>query len=192
MKVQQFNQLKKKVREGNVEGLKKEVIKQLTLKQAQAIEDLLMDLELTDEMNKVLDEVVIHIDGLVEAEKVANKKAPTKTEPAKTEPEKPAKTEKVKPEKLEKPEKPAKKDKEAPKKVKPFNKVNVGDVVKFQVEGEEIKHDIRIIYKGKNNIIAIMADDENEVFNIRKTDFNKQVFAWTDKHGEQYNIIVTL
>lgn len=169
MKVKEFNQLKKDVKGGNVEGLK-EVISELTLKQAQAIEDLMLDLKMTDEMNKILDEVVIHIDNLITTEKVANKKAPAKTAKA---------PEKVKPEK-------------SPEKVKPFNKVNVGDMVKFQVEGEEIQHDIRIIYKGKSNIIAIMVDDETEVFNIRKADFNKQVFAWTDRHGETYNIIVTI
>lgn len=182
MKVKEFNQLKKQVKGGNVEGLK-EVISDLTLSQAQVIEDLMLDLELDEEKNHLLDEVVNHIDSLVQAEKVANKKAPAKPEKA---PEKaPEKPEKVKPEKPEKPEK-------APEKAKLFNKVNVGDTVHFRVEGEEIEHDIRIIYKGKNNIIAIMKEDENEVFNIRKTDFNKQVFEWTDRHGETYNIIVTL
>ena len=182
MKVKEFNALKKKVKEGNVEGLNHEVIKSLTLNQAQVIEDLMLDLELTDEMNKILDEVVNYIDSLVDAEKhttkkVANTKAP-KVE-AKTEPE----PEKVKPAKPE------------PKKVKAkklFDKVKVNDIVRFQVEGEQVKHDIRIIYKGKANIIAVMVDDEQEVFNIRKTDFNKQVFEWTDRHGETYNIIVTI
>ena len=134
----------------------------------------MLDLELTDEMNKVLDEIVIHIDSLIQAEKVANKKAPAKK--GKEAPETPA------------PEKPAKTEKPE----KPFNKVNVGDIVLFRVEGEEIEHEILIVYKGKNNIIAIMKEDENEVFNIRKSDFNKQVFEWTDRKGEQYNIIVTL
>jgi len=173
MKVKEFNQLKKDVKGGNVEGLKK-VISELTLKQAQALEDFMLDLELTDEMNKVLEEIVIHIDSLIQAEKVANKKAPAKK--GKEAPETPA------------PEKPAKTEKPE----KPFNKVNVGDIVLFRVEGEEIEHEILIVYKGKNNIIAIMKEDENEVFNIRKSDFNKQVFEWTDRKGEQYNIIVTL
>ena len=64
MKVKEFNQLKKDVKGGNVEGLKK-VISELTLKQAQSMEDLMLDLKLTDEMNKVLDEIVIHIDSLI-------------------------------------------------------------------------------------------------------------------------------
>jgi len=178
MKVKEFNQLKKDVKGGNVEGLKK-VISELTLKQAQALEDFMLDLELTDEMNKVLDEIVIHIDSLIHAEKVANKKAPAKKgkeAPETPAPEKPAKTEKVKPEKS----------------AKPFDRVNVGDIVLFRVEGEEIEHEILIVYKGKSNIIGVMKEDEKEVFLIRKSDFNKQVFEWTDRHGEQYNIIVTL
>lgn len=168
MKVKEFNKLMKDVKKGNVEGLK-EVISELTLSQAQTLENLIMDLPLNDELNHLLDELVIYIDSLVmEEKKVANKKqAPAKPEPEKV---KPAKT------------KPA----------KPFNIVEVGSTVQFQVEGEEVKHDIRIIYKGKNNIIAIMAEDETEVFNIRKQDFNKSIFQWTDRKGETYNIIVTL
>lgn len=164
MKVKEFNQLKREVKKGNVEGLK-EVISDLTLSQAQAIEDMMLDLTLNEEMNKVLDELVAFIDSKVnEKKKVANKKAPTKPEKA------PTKT----------------------KKVKPFNKVNVGDVVKFQVEGEELEHDIKIIYKGKYNIIGVMVDDEKEVFLVRKADFNKGIFNWKDRHGEEYNIIVIL
>ena len=149
----------------------------------------MLDLELTDEMNKVLDELVDYIDSLVKTEKIANKKVkPQKT--AKTEKEAPEKTEVQAPEKAPEKEAP---EKEAPgKSAKPFDRVNVGDIVKFQVEGEEIKHDIRIIYKGKKNIIAIMVEDETEVFNIRKADFNKQMFSWRDRKSETYNIIVTL
>lgn len=176
MKAKEFNALKKEVKKGNLKGLKKEVISSLTLSQAQAIEDLMLDLELDEEKNHILDEVVNHIDSLVmEEKKVANKKAPAKTKP---EPKKPAKTEPAKTEKT--------------KKVKLFNKVEVGDVVKFRVEGEEVKHDIRIIYKGINHIVGIMVEDEREVFVIRKTDFNKGVFEWIDRKGETYNIIVTL
>jgi len=178
MKVKEFNQLKKQVKGGNVKGLKKEVIQDLTLSQAQVLEDVLMDFELDEKMNKILDEIVTHIDNMVNAEKVANTKAPkvkTKEAPAKEAPEKaPAKPEK------------------APEEVKPFNKVNIGDTVRFRVEGEEIKHNIIIIYKGKNNLVGIMESDEQEVFLIRKTDFNKGIFSWTDRHGETYNIIVTL
>lgn len=121
----------------------------------------------TKELNiKVLDILVMYIDSLVnEEKKEANKKVPAKEVPSK----------------------------EAPVKTgKPFNKVNVGDSVYFRVEGEEIEHEILIIYKGKSNIIGIMKEDEKEVFSIRKVDFNKQVFEWEDRRGEQYNIIVTL
>ena len=146
-----------------------------------------MGLPLNDELNKVLDEIVKHIDALVmEEKKVANKKqAPQKqpkTEPAKTKPAKPEKA----------PAKPEKAPEKATKKVKPFNKVKVGDTVRFRVEGEEKEHKIMIVYKGINNIVAIMAEDEREVFSIRKTDFNKGIFNWKDRHGEEYNIIVTL
>lgn len=141
----------------------------------------------TKELNiKVLDILVMYIDSLVNeekkeankkvpAKKVANKKVPAKEVPSK--------------------EAPVKKEpaKEVPVKTgKPFNKVNVGDSVYFRVEGEEIEHEILIIYKGKSNIIGIMKEDEKEVFSIRKVDFNKQVFEWKDRRGEQYNIIVTL
>jgi hypothetical protein len=174
MKFEDFGQLKKQVKKGNIEGLK-EVISDLTLKQAQYIEDIMLDMELTDEMNEVLDKVVNHIDSLAKADKsskkVANKKAPAKEAPAK---EAPAKT------------------KKATKKVKLFDKVEVGDVVKFRVEGEEVKHDILIVYKGVNNLIGVMANDEREVFLIRKGDINKGIFNWTDRHGEQYNILITL
>ena len=78
------------------------------------------------------------------------------------------------------------------KEKKPADKIQVGNIVQFQVEGEEIQHDIKIVNIGKYNIIGVMAEDEKEVFNIRKSDFNKQVFAWTDRHNETYNIIVTL
>lgn len=146
----------------------------------------------TKELNiKVLDILVMYIDSLVNeekkeankkvpAKKVANKKVPAKEVPSK---EAPVKKEPAK-------EVPAK---EVPVKTgKPFNKVNVGDSVYFRVEGEEIEHEILIIYKGKSNIIGIMKEDEKEVFSIRKVDFNKQVFEWEDRRGEQYNIIVTL
>lgn len=136
----------------------------------------------TKELNiKVLDILVMYIDSLVnEEKKEANKKVPAKEVPSK---EAPVKKEPAK-------EVPAK---EVPVKTgKPFNKVNVGDSVYFRVEGEEIEHEILIIYKGKSNIIGIMKEDEKEVFSIRKVDFNKQVFEWEDRRGEQYNIIVTL
>ena len=175
MKVKEFNQLKKQVKEGNVEGLNQEVIKSLTLRQAQSLENVVLDnIPLNDEINGLLDDIVIHISNLVEAEKVANKKAPAK--PDKT--EAPIKPEKVKPKKTEK--------------VKPFDRVNVGDTVYFRVEGEEIDHEILIVYKGKKSLIAIMKEDEREVFPIGKTEFNKQVFAWKDRHNEEYNIIVTI
>jgi transcription elongation GreA/GreB family factor len=181
MKIKEFNQLKREVKEGNVKGLKKDVIKELTLNQAQAIENLMLDLELNEEKNKVLDEIVNRINDLVEKGKVANKKLLKTEKPEKEKPEKPEKEKPEKPEK-EKPEKPD----------KPFNKVNVGDTVYFRVEGEEIKHSIKIIYKGRKNVIGIMTDDEDEVFKIRKQDFNKQVFEWTDRKGETYNIIATI
>jgi hypothetical protein len=170
MKAKEFNQLKKQVKEGNVKGLK-EVISDLTLRQAQAIEDLMYDIELTDEMNEVLDEIVVYIDSLINAEKVANKKL-------------------LKPEKTAKPEKeaPTKKDKE----IKLSDRVNVGDTVYFRVEGEEINHPVLILFKGKKNIIAVMKENEDEGFLISKSVFNKQVFEWTDRKGETYNIIVTL
>lgn len=181
MNVKKFNQLKKDVKKGNVKGLNQEVISELTLKQAQLLEDAMMDIELDEEKNEVLDELVAFIDSLVQAEKVANKKAPTK----------PEKAEKVKPEKA--PKKETKKETKKPEKVaKPFDKIEVGDIIQFQVEGEEVKHNILIVYKGTNNIIAIMKDDEREVFNIRRKDFDKGVFEWTDRHGETYNIIVIL
>lgn len=122
-------------------------------------------------LDKVLDILVMYIDSLVnEEKKEANKKVPAKKVANKKVPAK-----------------------EVPVKTgKPFNKVNVGDSVYFRVEGEEIEHEILIIYKGKSNIIGIMKEDEKEVFSIRKVDFNKQVFEWEDRRGEQYNIIVTL
>lgn len=183
MKVKEFNKLMKDVKKGNVEGLNQEVIRDLTLRQAQSLENLIIDMPLNDTLNGILDELVIYIDSLVEADKakkVANKKQAPQKQP---------KTEKVKPEPAKtEVQEPAKKGKDN----KPFNKVKVGDTVYFRVEGEEVEHAILIIYKGKNNLIAIMADDETEVFNIRKKDFNKQVFEWTDRKGETYNIIVTL
>lgn len=177
MKVKEFNKLKREVKEGNVKGLSKEVISELTLSQAQTIENLMLDLHLNDEMNRILDEVVYHIDSLVmEEKKVANKKkAPkveAKPEPAKTEVQAPAK--------------------EAPEKIKPFNNIKVGDTFYLQVEGEEIKHEILVIFKGRNNLIGVMKEDETEVFLIRKSDFNKLAFLWRDRKGEEYNIIVTL
>lgn len=178
MKVKEFNKLMKDVKKGNVEGLK-EVISELTLSQAQTLENLIMDLPLNDELNHLLDELVIYIDSLVmEEKKVANKKqAPAKPEPEKV---KPVKTEVQAPEKA-----PA-------KTIKPFNTIKVGDTFYLQVEGEEVTHSIKVIFKGKNNIVGIMEENEEEVFLIRKTDFNKQVFTWTDRHGEQYNIKVIL
>ena len=170
MKVKEFNALKEQVKGGNVKGLTKEVIGQLTLKQAKVIENVMMDLELTDEMHALLDEVVAHIvnheerKALKAEEKVANKKAP----------------------KPEVPEKPAKVEK-----VQPANKVKVGDIVRFRVEGEEIEHEIKVIYKSRYDVICI-SRDEREVFKVRKTDFNRLAFQWTDRKNETYNIIVTL
>ena len=165
MDVKKFNQLRKDVKAGKIEGLKR-VISDLTLQQAQTIENIMFDLELTDEMNKVLDELVIYIDSLVQAEKVANKKAPEKAAP----------------------EKAASKNNKAKKLA---DTLKIGDIVYFRVEGEEIMHPVKIIYKSKYDIIAI-TKDEREVFKIRKIDFNKQIFEWTDRKGETYNIIVTL
>lgn len=178
MKVRDFNELKREVRKGDVKRLK-EAIGELTLKQAQAIEDLMYDLTLNEEMNKVLDELVTYIDSLTATEKVANKKAlKVEKEPEKVEPEpEPVKTE------VQVPDKPAKN--------KPFNRVKVGDVIQVQVEGEEVKNSLLIVYKGKNNLVAVMEDNE-EVFKIRRVDFNKLAFQWTDRKGETYNITVTL
>ena len=120
--------------------------------------------------------------------KVANKKAPKKD--TKKDTKKEGKKEDKKPAKKPAKKEGKKEDKKPAKKI--TDKIEVGDIVKFQVEGEEIQHDIKIVYKGKNNIIGVMAEDEKEVFNIRKSDFNKQMFAWTDRHNETYNIIVTL
>lgn len=190
MNTKQFTALKKEVKNGNLEGLKKEAIQELTLKQAQGIEDLLLDLELSEEGNQILDIVVAFIDSTVTTEKkVANKKAPKKE----TTPEAPEATPEA-PKKEATPKKAPKKESQLKgnKQANIVDKIKVGTVVKFRVEEEEIEHNITIVNIGKYNIIGVMQDDEKEVFNIRKSDFNKQVFGWRDRNGEEYNIIVTL
>ena len=82
-----------------------------------------------------------------------------------------------------------KEEKKAPKKL--TDTIEVGDVVNFRVEGEEIEHPVKIIYISRYDVIAI-TKNEKEVFKIRKSAFNKQVFEWTDRNNESYNIIVTL
>ena len=188
MNVKEFSKLKKEVKAGNLEVLKEDIVRSFTLRQAEEIDNEVFNHEIPDYLNPILDILVSIIQsGKAEGKKVAsnkNLKAPKKDtkKEGKKEDKKPAK-------------KPAKKegkkeDKKPAKKI--TDKIEVGDIVKFQVEGEEIQHDIKIVYKGKYNIIGVMAEDEKEVFNIRKSDFNKQAFAWTDRHNETYNIIVTL
>lgn len=175
MKVNEFNQLKREVKRGNLKGLKKEVIKDLTLKQAQALEDALLDIELNNEGNKILDILVEYIDSVaLEEKKVANKKVIVKPQM------------KVVEEKKEK-----KEEKKEKKSKKLTDTIKVGDIIKFRVEGEEIEHPVKIIYISRYDIIAI-TKNEREVFKIRKIDFDKQIFEWKDRHGEEYNIIVTI
>lgn len=180
MKTKEFNQLKKEIKNGNFKGLKKDVIQNLTLNQAKTLEDIMLDLELNEEGNKILDVLVAFIDNTaVEEKKVANKKVLLKKE--------------------EKEEKDTKKATEKTTKSQPkgnkenniLEKVQVGDIVKFRVEGEEIEHNIKIIYISRYDVIAI-SSNEREVFKIRKIDFQKQIFEWTDRKGETYNIIITI
>ena len=180
MKVKEFNELKKQVKKGNVEGLNQEVISSLTLKQAQTIEDIIMNtIPLNgdnDDLNDVLDDIVTHILNMVDTKKVDTKKV-ANTKPEKEKPEKPKKPEKEKPVK--------------PEKKKLLDTIKVGDMVKFRVEGEEVEHDIKIIYISRYDVIAI-TKNEREVFKIRKIDFNSQIFKWEDRKGEEYNIIITI
>ena len=179
MNVKEFSKLKKEVKAGNLKVLNEDIVKSFTLKQAEEIDNEVFNHEIPDYLNPILDILVSIIQsGKTEGKKVANKKAPKKEE--KKEPKK----EDKKPAKPEKPEN--------SKAKKLTDTIEVGDLVKFQVEGEEIQHNIKIVYKGRYNIIGIMAEDEKEVFNIRKSDFNKHVFEWTDRNNATYNIIVTL
>lgn len=182
MNTKEFNQLKKEVKGGNLKKLNKDVIQGLTLKQAQTLEDLMLDIELNKEGNKILDILVAYIDSLVsEEKKVANKKAPKKDD----------KKEGVKVETEEK-KKASKSELKENKEVNILDQIKEGDLVKFRVEGEEIEHNIEIVRIGKKYILCIMTTNENEVFNIRKSDFKKQIFNWKDKHNNEYNIIVSL
>ena len=172
MNVREFSKLKKEVKAGNLGVLKADIVKSFTSKQAEEIDNEVFNHEIPDYLNPILDILVSIIQsGKSEGKKVANNKN------------------------LKAPKKDTKKDtKKEDKKEdkKPAKKIEVDDIVKFQVEGEELQHNIKIVYKGKYNIIGVMAEDEREVFNIRKSDFNKKAFSWTDRDNETYNIIVTL
>ena len=176
MNVKEFSKLKKEVKAGNLGVLKADIVKSFTSKQAEEIDNEVFNHEIPDSLNPILDILVSIIQsGKSESKKVANNKnlkAPKKDTKKDTKKED------------------KKEDKKPAKKI--TNKIEVGDIVKFQVEGEEIQHNIKIVYKGKYNIIGVMAEDEREVFNIRKSDFNKKAFSWTDRDNETYNIIVTL
>lgn len=113
---------------------------------------------------------------IIEIEKVANKKVPPKKEEIEEKKDTKKATEKT--------------TKSQPKE-NILEKIKVGDVVKFRVEGEEIEHPVKIIYLSRYDVIAI-TENEREVFKIRKIDFQKQMFLWKDRKGEEYNIIVSL
>ena len=179
MKIKEFNQIKKEVKGGNLKVLTEDIVKSFTPKQAEEIDNEVFNHEIPDYLNPILDTLVSIIQsGKTEGKKVANKKAPAPQKPT----EAPKKEEKKAP-------KNNKTNKNKAKKL--TDTIEVGDVVKFRVEGEEIEHLVKIIYKSKYDVIAI-TQNEREVFKIRKSDFNKQVFEWRDRRGESYNIIVTL
>ena len=205
MKTNEFNQITKAVKNGDLKGLTGKTISEMTIPQAQKLEDLMLDLKLNKEGNQILDILCTFIESQTKAEKavdkVANKKAPTKEAPKA--PEKAPEAPKEAPKAEDKPKAPkAPKEPKEPKETKlkgNSNKeeklsqtIKVGDKLKFRVEGEEIEHNITIVNIGKYHIIAIMTEDEKEVFNIKKADLDKQVFGWKDRYNETYNIIVTL
>ena len=142
MKAKEFTELKKQVKSNNLKGLKGDTIQDLTITQAKAMEDILLDLELTAEGNKLLDAIVDHIEGVVAIEKVANKKAQQAPKEAQQAPKKEAPAPKAE-QKKEAP-------KAEPKEPKEVNKIKVGDTVQFQVEGEEVIHGRTL--KHKNTI----------------------------------------
>ena len=202
MKTNEFNQITKAVKNGDLKGLTGKTISEMTIPQAQKLEDLMLDLKLNKEGNQILDILCTFIGSQTKAEKavdkVANKKAPTKEAPKA--PEKAPEAPKEAPKAEDKLKAPKKEEKSTSTKLKGnSNKeeklsqtLKVGDKLKFRVEGEEIEHNITIVNIGKYHIIAIMTEDEKEVFNIKKADLDKQVFGWKDRHNETYNIIVTL
>ena len=168
MKTAEFSKLMKEVRTGNVKGITKASIEQMTKDQAMKIEDTMLDLTLTKDGNNRLDILTAYIMAeTVEEKKVANTKAPVKKEAPKQEeikeaPKAPAKKpapKKTTPEAPQAPEKDTKEapktDTKAPKKTslkgnktteeKISKGLTVGQIIQFRVEGEEVETDIKIV-----------------------------------------------
>lgn len=192
MKAKDFKVLKERVKEGNFKVTQEE-LRDLTKRQAETLEDMIMDstdLSSNQDADDLVTTLIEYQAELVEDKKVANKKPPKKDTKKEDKPKKETAS--------DKPKNDVKQDKKtqvskAPGKVdKPIKRVQTGQMIYLRREGNEVREPAILLRVGKKWTVIALVEYEDHVYLVNNKDFNKLVFSNWDEDGTPYNILIEI